>query len=145
AETLTWLQVAPPSVLRNRPTSVAASTTRLLWGSTLMSVTLPAVSATVERPELYVAWSWTGADQVPPPSPLRTRPGCWTSKGSPNPRKRISGLDGSIARVPTDVVPRASVSGSQWTVEARASYVFQTPPPAVARYSTSGSIGCARI
>ena len=39
----TGSHVTPPSVLRNRPTSVAAITTRLSSGSTLMSVTVPAV------------------------------------------------------------------------------------------------------
>ncbi len=96
-----------------------------------MSVTLPAVSGYVWPPTVYEAFSWTGVDHVPPPSVLPVIPGCCTSKGSPSPRKRMSGLAGSMASVPTAMVPRASVIGSHVTVAERAVYVFQTPPPAV--------------
>src|SRR5438477_467514 len=51
----TWNQPAPPSVLRNRPASVVARTTALFRGSTLMSVTAPAVSVRVVAPLVYVA------------------------------------------------------------------------------------------
>jgi len=129
----TWNQPAPPSVLRNRPASVVARTTALFRGSTLMSVTAPAVSVRVVAPIVYVAATAAGVDHVPPPSVLRVMPGCRTSNGSPNPRKRMSGFDGSIASVPTAVVPMASVSGSQRTTGAVAVDVFQTPPPAVAK------------
>jgi len=124
---------------------VVARATRLLFGSTFRSVTVPAIRFRLVVPSGYVAVRMAGADQVPPPSLLRVMPGCCTSKGSPNPRKRMSGFEGSIASVPTAVLPRASVRGSQRTVGAVAVYVFHTPPPAVEMKSTSGSIGCARI
>jgi len=98
-----------------------------------MSVTAPAISRYVVAPKTYVARSGSGADHVPPPSVLRVIPGWCTSKGSPNPRKRMSGFDGSMASVPTVVVPKASVIGSHCTAGERALYVFQTPPPEVAR------------
>ena len=75
-------QVAPPSVLRKRPTSVVARTTAELRGSTLMSVTVLAVTCAPPT----VATSATASDQVAPASVLLVRPGCRTSKGSPKPR-----------------------------------------------------------
>src|SRR3954462_7144170 len=75
-------KLAPPSIDRKSPTSVAASTTWELAGSTAMERMLPAA----KTPNCVSGvTNWTGAPQVRPPSlDFPPDPPCW-SKASPVP------------------------------------------------------------
>src|SRR3954471_87912 len=75
------LNVAPPSVERKSPASVAARTMDEFAGSTAIDRMLPAGMSATE----VAAINWTGADQVAPPSvDFSTDPPCW-SNASPVP------------------------------------------------------------
>src|SRR6267143_3870505 len=63
----TSVKLAPPSPERNRSTSVAASTTVELLGSTLMSRTANGVTARLPADAGYVPTSATGLPQLAPP------------------------------------------------------------------------------
>ena len=86
----------------------------------------------------YTPERTAGPIQVAPPSSEWKNPGVRTSKGSPRPRSRLSGLIGLIASAPMDSEPSVSVMGCQCgpfvaSIAAVASNVFHTPPPEVAR------------
>ena len=135
----------PPSAERKRPASVAASTT---WPDSLYSIWRTAVACAVTPG--YAPERMTGPSHVAPPSSEWKKPGTCTSNGSPRPSSRLSGFPGFIARAPMDNDPSVSVIGSQCgprvaSIGAVASNVFHTPPPEVARYTTSGLVGCTKM